>query len=263
MPTLHPLSPSRHADLRWQRLKGFAFAAQDTLAPLVIQELPVAMMWMPVGFVAAGPGFLPVAVQGLTAGQNLFVADNGRWVGGCIPAIYRSCPFQMANGENGQLVLCVDEELGCVSNGPAGEPFFAGDGQLAKPVLDVMNFLAQVAENRVVTARVCNLLQGHGLIQPWRITVQGNQGEQPLEGLYRIDKETYENLPAEALSELRADGALLLLHCQLLSMQHISRLEYMARARSRAVAKAVSPKAELNLEFLNQSGTISFVNLGR
>ncbi|MDP1605898.1 MAG: SapC family protein [Rhodocyclaceae bacterium] len=67
----------------------------------------------------------------------------------------------------------------------------------------MLNFLSQVANNRSATQRLCDLLQKHQIIQPWPIKVQGDQGEQAVEGLYRIDETALNQLPAEAFIELR------------------------------------------------------------
>jgi hypothetical protein len=65
---------------------------------------------------------VPVAVQGLAPGQNLFVAPDGRWLAAYTPAAYRGYPFQLAHAENGQQVLCFDEESGLITDGPRASP---------------------------------------------------------------------------------------------------------------------------------------------
>jgi hypothetical protein len=45
------VSKGRHADKRWQRQSSYHFAAHDAIAPLAVQELPQAMMAMPIGFI--------------------------------------------------------------------------------------------------------------------------------------------------------------------------------------------------------------------
>lgn len=232
------------------------------MCPLVAQELPKAVMHLPVGFVRAGEEIVPVAVLGVQPGRNLFVAADGRWLGGYVPAAYRGYPFVLANADDGRQVLCVDEASGLL-NETAGEAFFAGDGSPSQSLAAVLNFLTQVASNRQATQRMCALLQTHGVVQPWPIKVQAEGGEQSVVGLFRIDEMALNALSPEGLAALRDAGALSLAYCQLLSMHHLTQLGRLAQVHAHLAQKAAAqkPAAELDLEFLNQSGTISFGGL--
>lgn len=80
-----------------------------------------------------------------------------------------------------------------------------------------------------------------------------------LQGLFRIDEAAFNALPLEALDALRAAGALPVIYCQLLSMQHLPVLGQLAQIR--AAQNAPLPQSgdgDLDLEFLNESGTIKF-----
>ncbi|NLY25928.1 MAG: SapC family protein [Alcaligenaceae bacterium] len=258
MSSIQAVSRDRHANKRWKRYSSYAFAAHDPVSALVLQELPKACMALPVAFVASGEAYIPVAVQGLQAGQNLLVSDEGRWLGRYVPAVYRGYPFVLLPSADGQQVLCVNEDSGLV-NDTEGEPFFDEQGEPVQQVKDVLNFLSQVATNRAATERVCALLKSHGLIQSWDIKVQSGEAEQLLQGLFRIDEAAFNALPLEALDALRAAGALPVIYCQLLSMQHLPVLGQLAQIR--AAQNAPLPQSgdgDLDLEFLNESGTIKF-----
>ncbi len=261
MSSLYPVSVSRHGSKRWQRYSSYAFAAGDAMCPLVVQELPKAAMSLPLAFAMSGEEVVPVAVLGLLPGKNLFVAPDGRWLGGYVPAAYRGYPFALAHTEDGQQVLCVDESSGLLAD-REGELFFSENNQPAPALTDVLNFLTQVAGNRQATRRIGALLQEYGVVQSWPIRLQTAEGEQAVAGLWRVDEAALNALPAEAFVALRDAGALPMVYCQLLSMQHLAQLGPLAQAHERAVQQAVpQPSKELNLEFLNQGGTISFGNL--
>ena len=263
MPSFHALSPSTHATQRWRRYTGYAFAAQDALAPLVAQELPRAALHLPIAFAQQGDAFTPVAVQGIAPGHNLFVAPDGRWLGGYTPAAYRAYPFALANLPDGQQVLAFDMDSGLLTEA-GGEPFFEADGSPAPGVKGVMAFLTQVQINRVQTARICQALADHALLQPWPITVQGDGGDRTVQGLYRIDEAALNALAADALKAVQQAGALPVAYCQLLSVQHLPRLGELAQAqRKTAAAPAVptTPAGELDLSFLGQHGTLSLGGL--
>jgi hypothetical protein len=221
------VSKEGHAGKRWQRHSSHHFAARDAIVPLTVQELPQAMMALPIAFVASGAAFDLVAVQGLAPGRNAFVASDGRWLAGYLPKVFGAYPFRLASTDNGQQVLCIDENSGLITEGPDGERFFDDDGNPAQAVKDVLNTLTQQKALRNATATICAVLQKHKLMQPWPITVQADRRTQNIEGLYRIDEAALNALPSDAFIELRDSGALAAAYCQLLSMQHIQKLGQM------------------------------------
>lgn len=262
--TVLPLTLSQFTGKRFLRPSNYRFAAKDTIAALVAQEFPKAALSLPIGFVAIGDGFAPVAVLGLQSGQNLFVSLEGRWLGGYIPAIYRGYPFLLADVEQGRQVLCINDAHGAVSE-TEGEVFFGVDEQPTEAIKDILNFLNQVASNRLGTMKVMAVMQKHQLIAPWPIKLQsGAQREQIVEGFYRIDEVALNNLPAAAFEEVRQAGALSLIYCQLLSMQHLPTLGKLAQAlheAERAASLSKSEGADLDMSFLADDTTISFNNL--
>jgi hypothetical protein len=258
MAQLTVISREQHAGKRWKRYTSYSFAAGDAVAPLVAQELPRACLSLPIGFVkAANDVYQVVAVQGLQPGTNLWVAPDGRWLGGYVPAAYRGYPFVLANAEDGRRVLCVRGDSDLV-NETDGEPFFDEEGKPAKPVQDVLNFLEQVANNGRSTSRLCALLAEHGVIQPWEIQLKAGDGEQKVQGLYRIDEAALNALPVEAFDALRKGGALPLVYCQLLSMQHLPKLGQLASRHAAAQAALAPEGGDLDLEFLHDDGNIRF-----
>src|SRR5690606_9019181 len=202
-------------------------------------------------------GFQLVALQGLQPGQNLWVAPDGRWLGAYVPAAYRSYPFVLANAEDGRRVLCVREDSGLV-NDTEGEAFFDDAGEAAKPVKDVLSFLDQVSNNAQLTAQLCTLLAEHALIQSWTLSLRAGESEQKVEGLYRVDEAALNALPIDALDALRKAGALPMVYCQLLSMQHVQRLGQLAQQHAAATQPLAADGGDLDLEFLHDDGNIRF-----
>lgn len=241
MPHYVPVTAERHAQKRWQRFSSYAFAERDAVVPLVAAEFAKAALALPIALVprgsaGEGSGFMFAAVLGLEPGASLFVAADGRWLGRYVPSALRSHPFRLIQAENDKLVLCVDEESGLV--GEYGEEaFFDETGEIATSVKQVMEFLTQIERNRAATLPVCDLLNTHGLIQPWPVKIEGDAGERTLTGLYRIDEAALNALPVQALGELRDAGGLSMAYCQLLSMQNLALLSEIARARSAQAPK--------------------------
>jgi len=246
MTTVTPVTPSRHAAMRWRRFASYAFAADRAVIPLVGAELGRAAVAFPVAFLRQGESFVPVAVLGVESNRNLFVGEDGRWLGGYVPAALRGYPFVLVRTEDGRHALCVDEASGLVSDGPEGERFFEADGTPSTAMSQVLDFLTKVEQSRAVTAGACAALQARKLIEPWRITLKSREGERRLEGLFRVNESALNALDDEAFLTLRKAGALPIAYAQLLSMQQRRLLEAVS-----AHAPPVQPESALDLSVLN------------
>lgn len=257
MADLQMITANRYGQKYWQSHESYAFANGEALCPLVAQELPKAMLHMPIGFTAEGETFTPVAIQGLSPGKNLFVANDGRWLTSYIPAPYRSYPFRMALTEGGENVLCVDEASGLISE-TKGRPFFNEDGTPSNGLLEILEFFKQIDSNRELTLAACAVLQKYNLFQVWPITIKGEDSEVNVEGLYRIDEAAINALSADALLEVQKIGGMTIAYCQLLSMQHLPAMGQLADAHA-AQAK-LTGSSDSNLGFMSDGSTFSFGN---
>lgn len=271
MPAFQPVSQQRHASKRWQRYTDYAFAAKELAVPLVAGEVAKVALAMPIVFIEEAGRKHPMALLGLAPGRNLFVAPNGRWVGGYVPAFFRGYPFALAKAPDGEYVLCVAEDSGLVTDGPEGELFFGEEGKPVPAVNDVMKFLQQVEHSRQGARKATECLEKHGLLHAWPIMLKTPERERPIPGLFKVDEAALNALSADALHELQKTGALPLAFCQLLSMQHLPMLGKLAEVQVKAAQKlaaqqakaaSISPGRDLDLEFLN-SETINFSGLAR
>ncbi|MDT8428126.1 MAG: SapC family protein [Pseudomonadales bacterium] len=259
LPRLIPVSRQYHTGKFWQRVTDYHFAARDTVCPLALLELPRAMLCLPIAFIADCEEFALVAVQGLGQGKNLLVAPNGSWVGAYIPVRYRSYPFRIAKGNEGQQVLCIDEESGLINDDASGESIFDAEGEPSAALTKLMQFLAQYSASLQMTASICSHLQKFKLLQPWPIKRPDGETTRTVDGLCRIDEAALNKLSAKNLAALRDVGGLTVAYSQLLSMQHIAPLTELLDAHTTAAAQAMPQ--DLNLDFLNDDGIISFGNL--
>lgn len=263
MPNYQAITKSAYGHKRWLRTNSFAFAMKDAVLPLSLGELSRAMMTLPIALVEQGGGFMPAAVMSVQPQRNLCVAPDGRWIHGYIPASCRSYPFRFLNTQEGQQVLCVDEDSGLVTEGPEGEAFFNEEGGASEALQDVLSLLNQMEQSKSASASACMVLQKHGLIVPWPIAVKAADGERQIAGLFQVDNVLLNQLSAEALFEVRNAGALLIAYCQLLSMQHLPLLGQLADAHAKAEkeaaeAVAITRNGELSIDFLNSNDTMSF-----
>lgn len=238
-----PVVPERHAGKRWLPNRSMAFAAAEAAIPLVAAEMPKAALAMPVAFVMQGGEALPVALVGLETGRNLFVLPDGRWLGEYVPAMLRGYPFVLGRpSDGGEPMLCFDEGSGLIADehsvaAVAGELFFAPEGGPSPALSGIIDFMRQVENSRVATARACAALMRHGLLVPWDLRVRNGAEEQAVTGLHRVDEAALNRLPDEAFLELRAAGALGVAYAHLLSQGKVGVLGQLAGLHARAAAQ--------------------------
>lgn len=261
MPNFQVISRERYAHKAWLRYTSYAFAMRETVLPLALAELPKAIMSLPVAFIEESGGVQPVAVMGLQPSQNLFVAPDGRWMHGYVPAACRGYPFRIGNTSDGGQVLCFDEDSGLLVDQPDGEPFFGEDGNPSTGVRQVMEFLVATGQSRAQTLAAAGILQEKQLLKPLPLILRTEAGEQAVSGLLQVDEASLNAVSADDLMLLRDSGALLLAYCQLLSLQHLPLLGQLAEAQAKIKteqeAAAVSSGGEPTLvsgDTLNFSG---------
>lgn len=246
----------------------YSFAAQDSLVPVVAAELSQLVPMIPLAFLPNEKGYLLVAVTSLLPGSNLYVAPGtGQWLGAYVPAALRAYPFRMVSPAEGEApVLCIDEDSGLVAAKGEGTDFFDEDGKPTRPIQEIADFLTQVERNRGATQAAVDALSAAGVIQPWPLQTTKDGATVPVRGLFRIDEAALNAVDAETLKRLSEKGALAVAYAQLFSMNQLSVLEKLKAVRGQLQAQAqAAPQStsagELDLEFLNNSGTISFGNL--
>lgn len=254
------INKATHAHKGWRRYGNYRFARTTLTAALVASECPKAASTLPIAFRKETAGYSPIALLGLEQDRCLLVDEHGKWLASYVPAVLRSHPFTTANDAAGKPVLCIDEGSGLLADaGEEGvEPFFDAQGNVSKAVNEILHFHQQLHAAAQQTAALCGLLEKHGLLEPWALEVQCQSGVRRVEGLYRVSEVKLNQLEDAAFLDLRRSGALVLVYAHLLSLQLVPMLAKLADARSaREQQKAAEPE-ELDLEFLNQNGTISF-----
>ncbi|MFT4862956.1 MAG: hypothetical protein ACI95C_002180 [Pseudohongiellaceae bacterium] len=254
MADIQIISNTRHANRTWQRNKDYGFTSQHAICPVVVAELPRAILSLPVGFTMLDGAYSPVAILGLEDGQNVVVDAAGNWRGAYIPNNYQCYPFSVAERDD-TLFLCIDEEVAQVSESTTGEPFYDEEGLPTKVVQDLLTFLTANVTGAKKTAALCQKLSEFKLLEPWPIHYSIAKETKEVAGLYRINEVALNKLSPELFTELRDSGALLLAYCQLLSMTHLQSLIMRAQNLKQSAGN------EPNFDDFANDGTISFDNL--
>lgn len=244
MSKIEAISKTTFQNKSWRRPADYIFASSDSVCALTALELPQAIMHMPTGFVLADNVYSLVAVQSLQPDTNHYVDTSGNWIGKYVPEIYQYYPFLLAkNAKNEeQLVFCVDSDSDLVTEGSTGEIFFDDAGDMCDALTSIFESLSRNNEYKAATAKICESLCSHGLLKPWDLEVQLDSGMRRVEGLYCIDEQAVNALSDEAFLELRKSGALIVVYCQLLSIQHIPELVQLLKDSSKSAAHGTGSK---------------------
>jgi hypothetical protein len=125
-------------------------------------------------------------------------------------------------------VLCVDEDSGLVVEGnAAGEDFFAQDGNIPPALKTLLDLLMQVDSSRRATDLAVSALAEAGVIAPWPIKLETEQGEKAISGLHRIDEAALLALSDDVFLKVRT--ALPIAYGQLLSVGQLGIFEQLAK----------------------------------
>ncbi|MDZ7750180.1 MAG: SapC family protein [Gammaproteobacteria bacterium] len=235
------LSRSQHAGRHYLPREGYAFATNQAVASILLAELAKLLPHYALGFIEQGEGHQPVALLSLDLQTNLYVAPNGKWLGSYVPASLRGYPFTLANTEDGQKALCIDQAYFASDQ---GEPLFDTDGNLGQQVARTLDFLEQCEKNRPVTLAATKALSDAGVIEPWPLQIERGEGQEPLKlnGLFRVSEEALNALEADAYTQLRG-GPMALAHAQLFSMSQLNQLTERARFHAQHHSAAKLPES--------------------
>jgi len=214
---------------------------------LAAVEFADASRDFPIVFVSAGndpdgtPQLAPVAVFGLGAQENLYLADDRSWRGGYMPAVLRLYPFCIARVDNERFAICVDQAWPGV-NLDRGEPIFADDGQPTPLMTAVQGQLEQL-EHEVQRTRVfCQKLRELDLLRDMRFDAKLPDGQTfTVDGFFTVDEARLNQLSDAVLVDLQRTGQLGLVHAHLISLGNMRRLADWRALRVAVPAPTAAP----------------------
>ncbi len=196
--------------------------ADRHLTPIMLQEFVSAAPHYPIFFLKNEEAnqYNAVAVFGLVENQNLFIKD-GKFEGQYVPANVRAYPFSLAQANDDQLVLCINEESDVVSK-TEGQPLFDAEGKATEFFQGVNKFFQEFIDanniSRNITAQLAelDLFKADGL--QYR-DAAGN--ERRVNGFFVIDREKFEALSDEQFLSLRKFGVLPAIYAHFSSLERI------------------------------------------
>lgn len=196
-----------HRDLRVETARGAAFGDAMMSALTFPAEFRQVQAHFPIVFQKdAHGGFQPVALFGLTAGQNLFL-DGDRWDAHYVPLAVQRQPFLIGMAD-GEPVIHVDLDHPRVRAG-TGQPVFREHGGTTDYLEQVNSVLLALHEGLQSTPAFVEALLARDLLESFVLDVQLEDGNQSrLAGYYTINEERLRALDGEALGALAAAGQL-------------------------------------------------------
>ena len=219
-----PLDRVQDAALKAHRTADFRFSTKTNAIPLVAEEFPFAAGDYPIVF-AAGNIPVPVAVTGLELDKNLMLDQAGNWLGrSYIPAYVRRYPFILVEEpESKQLVLCYEE--GAPQLSARGELALFDNGEPTDIVKRALDFCMALRQQGESTDAFVQALQERKLLEPGHVEVELPDGRMAkMDGFLAIDREKFQNLPADILAAWHKNGWLELIYAHFLSSSRWQKL---------------------------------------
>jgi len=211
------LNADAHANLRYKSAGAPYSKAQGVhLVPLLVGEFAQAMMHYPIIF--AGDEKTPLAVMGLSEGQNFFINEGHFEDQSYVPAYLRRHPFTLANAGDDQFVVCIDrDEAGFTTEGE-GEALFA-NGEPTEFTKHAMDFLTEFQGETLRTGEFIKMLNDADLFEVKNTVFLVNGQQEPVAEYYAVAEERLAGLSDEQLAKLVRSGAMSAVHAHLLSLQ--------------------------------------------
>lgn len=217
-----------------------AFVRTLNAIPLSLAEFAPAMREYPIVFTSGDQGktFTPVAVLGLTAGENLFLDGEGWAARAYLPAYARRYPFCMAQVRVNDKVqqnrlICVEKDF--VDD--AGEAMFDESGKALPRWEGIQRLLTEFEADLERTREACAVLADYALLEPFSMQATPKEGagdKVQLTGMHRVAEAKLNELNPNQLKNMMRKGILARAYLHLVSLENFARLLEKRAARRTA-----------------------------
>ena len=213
------------------------FARTLNAIPISYTEFSPVARDYPIVFTTGdkGESYAPVAVLGLTQGENLYYRDDAWEKGLYVPAYARRYPFCMAKVRLNQVeqqnrLICIEKSYIDDNN---GESMFDDKGSPLQKWKDIEKLLTEYEVDLERSREMCSTLADYGLLEPFAAQAKFAQGgSAQLTGMHRVAENKIEHLNASQIKNLAKKGILSRVYAHLLSLDNFSRLLDRKAARA-------------------------------
>lgn len=214
-----------------------AFARTLNAIPISYTEFALVARDYPIVFSSGDGGktFAPVAVLGMTAGENLYCAGAAWAKGVYVPAYARRHPFCMAKVklnavEQQDRMICVEQSQ---LDEAQGEALFDAQGAALPKWQELQRLLTEYEADLERARELCAVLADYALLEPFSMQASLAQGGKvQLTGMHRVDEKKIEHLNASQFKNLAKKGILGRLYAHLVSLENFARLLERRAARA-------------------------------
>ncbi len=206
-----------------------AFARTLNAIPISYTEFALVARDYPIVFSSGDGGktFAPVAVLGMTAGENLYCAGAAWAKGVYVPAYARRHPFCMAKVklnavEQQDRMICVEQSQ---LDEAQGEALFDAQGAALPKWQELQRLLTEYEADLERARDLCAVLADYALLEPFSMQAKLAQGgEVQLTGMHRVDEKKIEHLNVSQFKNLAKKGILGRTYAHLVSLENFARL---------------------------------------
>jgi hypothetical protein len=196
--------------------------------PISYTEFSLACRDYPLVFTSGDDGktHAPVAVLGMTGGENLFLNDGAWDKSVYLPAYVRRYPFCMARVtldkvEQADRLICVEKDF----LNDNGEAMFDADGKPLPKWQPIEKLLQEFEADLERSREMSDILADYALLEPFAMQAQTVAGaSMNLTGMYRVDEKKMEFLNASQHRNLIKKGVMGRIYAHLISLDNFARL---------------------------------------
>ncbi|MDP2559531.1 SapC family protein [Psychrobium sp. 1_MG-2023] len=224
--SISPLNAQLHKELKIQEKHHYPHTKGQHILPVLVHEFAEASAEMPVVFVknTETGQFQPVVILGFQSGENVFCSDE-QWLINYVPAIATHYPFALvASEDNPQQFQLGIKDVEVLAKNTEGELLFDQNGAETAYLEKRKNTLGQYYENSLITEGFVKLLADKDLLeeQTLSLTLKGDKID--MNGIYLVNQEKLQSLPAEDFLLLRSKNYLLPIYSHINSLRQIQKL---------------------------------------
>ena len=222
------LNKERHRTFKIDN-KGanFSFAKQTNSVIITGMEFVHVAKEYPIVFAKAGERIIPLALLGLRNDENLFINEAGQWDARYVPAFVRRYPFVLADSEDGNLAVCIDEGFPGF-NAETGIPLFNEEGEQAPLLENAIRFLKEYQGQNQRTELFVNRMQEMGLLTELTARAELAGGVKfSMGGLLVVEEKKLMEMEEKKALDLFRSGEMGWIYAHLLSLSNMSRLAEM------------------------------------
>ncbi|WP_415891256.1 SapC family protein [Neptuniibacter sp. SY11_33] len=234
------LSREKHSDLAFDNATGYRFAQDTNSVPICVSEFAAASRLYPIVFVLQNDEAAPIAVLGTQPQQNIWVDEEGRWLGDYVPAYVRRYPFISVRTSEHESTLCIDAVSNKLNADHAGISLFDKTGEQSE-FLKQRFQLAEAYETEMLrNKRLSAFLLEHDLLEPAQLNEKAEQVKTVLSGFLVVSRARLEALDKEVIAKLHVEGALELVYQHLYSLECFNLLAKKCSGSNEVVAEGAA-----------------------